>query len=127
MRKADAPRHRLNFHAGSFFDDDLPAADVLVFGRVLHNWDLTTKKMLLRKAYQALPKGGAVIVYDMLIDDERRTAADGFLSSLNMLVWTAAGFGYCGGECMAWMREAGFGGLRVERLVAGQSMVIGRK
>ena len=119
--------HRLNFHAGSFFDDDLPPADVLVFGRVLHNWDLTTKKMLLRKAYQALPKGGAVIVYDMLIDDERRTAADGFLSSLNMLVWTAAGFGYSGTECTGWMREAGFGDLRVEPLVAGQSMVIGRK
>jgi hypothetical protein len=53
---------RLRFHPGSFFHDDLPAADVLVFGRVLHNWDLSTKKMLLRKAYQAIPKGGAVVV-----------------------------------------------------------------
>ena len=43
---------RLRFYPGSFFRDDLPAADVLVFGRVLHNWDLATKKMLLRKAYQ---------------------------------------------------------------------------
>jgi O-methyltransferase domain/Dimerisation domain len=118
---------RLRFHPGSFFVDDLPAADVLVFGRVLHNWDLATKKMLLRKAYQALPKGGAVIVYDMLIDDERRNAVDGLLSSLNMLVWTAAGFGYSGAECTAWMREAGFVEMRVEPLVAGQSMVIGRK
>jgi hypothetical protein len=118
---------RLQFHAGSFFDDDLPSADVLVFGRVLHNWDLATKKMLLRKAYQALPRGGAVIVYDMLIDDERRSAVDGLLSSLNMLVWTAGGFGYSGLECTAWMREAGFNEMRVEPLVAGQSMVIGRK
>ena len=118
---------RLNFHGGSFFDDDLPEADVLVFGRVLHNWDLETKKMLLRKAYRALSKGGAVIVYDMLIDDERRSAVDGLLSSLNMLVWTAAGFGYSGTECTAWMREAGFDEFRVDPLVAGQSMVIGRK
>ncbi len=118
---------RLRFHPGNFFQDDLPEADVLVFGRVLHNWDLATKKMLLHKAYQALPKGGAVIVYDMLIDDERRTGADGLLSSLNMLVWTAAGFGYSGAECVDWMREAGFASPRVEPLVAGQSMVIGRK
>ena len=83
--------------------------------------------MLLHKAYQALPKGGAVIVYDMLIDDERRTGADGLLSSLNMLVWTAAGFGYSGAECVDWMQEAGFASPRVEPLVAGQSMVIGRK
>jgi hypothetical protein len=118
---------RLHFQPGNFFEDDLPAADVLVFGRVLHNWDLVTKKMLLRKAYQALPKGGAVVVYDMLIDDERRTAADGLLSSLNMLLWTSAGFGYAGAECIGWMREAGFGDARVESLVAGQSMVIGQK
>lgn len=30
-------------------------------GRVLHNWDLATKKMLLSKAYEALPDGGALI------------------------------------------------------------------
>jgi hypothetical protein len=83
--------------------------------------------MLLRKAWQALPKGGAVIVYDMLIDDARRSSVDGLLSSLNMLVWTAAGFGYSGAECMSWMREAGFVSTRVEALVAGQSMVIGNK
>jgi O-methyltransferase domain/Dimerisation domain len=118
---------RLRFQPGNFFEDDLPAADVLVFGRVLHNWDLATKKMLLRKAYSALPKGGAVVVYDMLIDDERRTAADGLVSSLNMLLWTDAGFGYGGAECAAWMRESGFGEVRVEPLVAGQSMVIGQK
>ena len=118
---------RLRFHPGNFFRDDLPAADVLVFGRVLHNWDLATKKMLLRKAYQAIPKGGAVVVYEMLIDDERRTAADALLSSLNMLLWTNAGFGYGGSECADWMSEAGFSDTRVEPLVAGQSMVTGQK
>jgi hypothetical protein len=118
---------RLLFKPGNFFQDDLPSADVLVLGRVLHNWDLATKKMLLRKAWRALPKGGSVIVYDMLIDDERRSSVDGLLSSLNMLVWTAAGFGYSGAECMSWMREAGFGDTRLEPLVAGQSMIFGRK
>jgi hypothetical protein len=118
---------RLRFYPGSFFHDDLPEADVLVFGRVLHNWDLATKKMLLRKAYQAIPKGGVVVIYDMLIDDERRTAAGGLLSSLNMLLWTNAGFGYGGSECADWMREVGFSDTRIEPLVAGQSMVIGQK
>jgi hypothetical protein len=118
---------RLLFKPGNFFQDDLPSADVLVLGRVLHNWNLATKKMLLRKAWQALPKGGSVIVYDMLIDDERRSSVDGLLSSLNMLVWTAAGFGYSGAECISWMRDAGFGDTRLEPLVAGQSMIVGRK
>jgi hypothetical protein len=41
-------------------------------GRILHNWDLRTKIMLLRKAYEAVPAGGALIVYERLIDDDRR-------------------------------------------------------
>jgi hypothetical protein len=118
---------RLRFYSGNFFEDLLPAGDVLVFGRVLHNWNLSTKRMLLQKAYQALPSQGAVIVYDMLIDDDRRTSAGGLLSSLNMLVWTAEGFGYTGADCMGWMQEIGFRDLRVEPLVAGQSMVVGIK
>jgi hypothetical protein len=54
--------------------------------RVLHNWDMATKKMLLVKAHDALPVGGALILYERLIDDARRVSASGLLSSLNMLV-----------------------------------------
>jgi hypothetical protein len=118
---------RLSFHAGDFFSDPLPGADVLVMGRVLHNWDLGDKKMLLEKAYDALPGGGVLIVYERLIDDARRVNAAGLLSSLNMLVMTAGGFDFTGADCIAWMREAGFRDMRVEPLTAAQSMVVGVK
>src|SRR3954464_14065118 len=94
---------RLSFQSGDFFDDPVPAADVIVLGRVLHNWDLETKTMLLRKAYDAVPNGGAVVVYDMLIDDDRRSNTSALLSSLNMLLWTTGGFGYSGSDCVGWM------------------------
>src|SRR5262249_50200476 len=68
---------RMHFQAGDFFQDSLPAADVLVMGRILHNWDLATKKMLLAKALDVLPTGGALIVYERLIDDGRRTNVAG--------------------------------------------------
>jgi len=83
--------------------------------------------MLLQKAYDALPKGGAVMVYDVLIADDRSKNAVGLLSSLNMLVWTATGFGYAAADCTEWMREIGFHETRVESLVAGQSMIVGMK
>lgn len=118
---------RLSFIGGDFFKDSLPAADVMVFGRVLHNWDLATKNMLLTKAYQAIPKGGAVIVYDMLIDDDRRTHTAGLLSSLNMLLWTSGGFGYTATDCIGWMRSAGFANTSVHGLSGGNSMIIGEK
>lgn len=118
---------RVSFKAGSFFTDDLPQADVLLFGHILHDWDLETKQMLLRKAYAALPEGGAVVVYDAIIDDERRQNAFGLLMSLNMLIETPGGFDYSGADCIGWMREAGFKDCRVEHLVGPDSMVIGIK
>ncbi|GAA0005882.1 methyltransferase [Bradyrhizobium diazoefficiens] len=118
---------RVSFAGGDFFKDPLPQADVIVLGRVLHNWDLEAKKMLLDKAYRSIRTGGAVIVYDMLIDDDRRTSTTGLLSSLNMLLWTAGGFGYTATDCTRWMRSAGFTKTMVRNLPGGNSMIIGEK
>ncbi|HVJ46513.1 MAG TPA: methyltransferase [Luteolibacter sp.] len=116
---------RVKFQGGSFFTEDLPKADVLLFGHILHDWDLDTKKMLLRKAHAALPDGGAVIVYDCIIDDDRRENTFGLLMSLNMLIETPGGFDYTGVDCIGWMKEAGFRECRVEHLVGPNSMVVG--
>ncbi|MFO1482092.1 MAG: methyltransferase [Verrucomicrobiaceae bacterium] len=118
---------RVRFVGGSFFTDDLPAADVLLFGHILHDWDLDTKLMLLRKAHAALPSGGAVVVYDSIIDDERKENAFGLLMSLNMLVETPGGFDYTGADCLGWMKQVGFKECRVEHLIGPDSMVIGIK
>ncbi len=118
---------RLRFFPGDFLQEQFPAADVLVLGRILHNWDLTTKKMLLKKAYQALPAGGALIVYERLIDDERRVNAAALLASLNMLIMTAGGFDFTGADCVEWMRETGFRDTRLAPLTGEFSMVIGIK
>jgi O-methyltransferase/methyltransferase family protein len=118
---------RLRFYQGDFFTDPLPKADVLVMGRILHNWDLPTKKMLLEKAYQALPQGGALIVYDPLIDDERCVKSHGLLSSLNMLIETAGGCEYTSRECISWLQHAGFRETRIEPLGDVHTAVIGFK
>jgi len=118
---------RLTFTPGDFFADPLPNADVLVMGRILHDWDLEQKLELLRKAYDALPEGGALIVYDALIDDDRRTHAFGLLMSLNMLIETPGGFDYTGADCRGWMAETGFASSYVEPLVGPDSMVVGIK
>jgi ubiquinone/menaquinone biosynthesis C-methylase UbiE len=118
---------RLRFLAGNFFDDPLPNTDVITMGHILHDWNLDEKKMLLRKAYKAVSPGGAVVVYDSVIDDERSQNAFGLMMSLNMLIETPGGFDYTGADCMDWMKEVGFRETRVEHLVGPDSMVIGFK
>lgn len=118
---------RVSFIAGDFFKDELPKADVVLMGHILHDWDLPTKKMLVQKAFEAIPPGGAFIVYESLIDDERSQNAFGLMMSLNMLIETPGGFDFTGADCTAWMKEAGFSATRVEPLTGADSMVIGIK
>jgi len=119
--------NRVRFYPGSFFTDPLPSADVLIMGHILHDWSMEEKRMLLAKAYEALPKDGALIVFEALIDDDRRKNAFGLLMSLNMLIETPGGFDFTGADCSGWMREAGFRETRVEHLSGPDSMVVGIK
>jgi hypothetical protein len=118
---------RLSFLPGNFFDDELPKADVVLMGHILHDWDLAAKKMLIEKAFNAVPRGGALVVYEAIIDDDRSKNAFGLMMSLNMLIETPGGFDYTGADCAAWMKAAGFSSTRVEPLVGPDSMVIGIK
>jgi hypothetical protein len=118
---------RVEFRSGSFFDSSIPSADVVMMGHILHDWDLEDKKMLIRKAYEALPEGGSLIVYESIIDDDRSKNSFGLLMSLNMLIETPGGFDYTGADCIGWMKEAGFRETRVEHLVGPDSMVVAIK
>lgn len=105
----------------------LPRADVLVMGHVLHDWDLERKRLLIAKAYDALPQGDALVVYETIIDGARRENAFGLLMSLNMLIETHGGFDYTAADCMEWMRQAGIRETRAEGLAGPESMVVGVK
>lgn len=118
---------RLAFQPGNFFKQAIPHADVVLMGHILHDWDLPTKKMLIRKAYDALPVGGALVVYEAIIDDDRSQNAFGLMMSLNMLIETPGGFDYTGSDCCSWMLEAGFTSTRVQHLVGPDSMVVAIK
>ena len=118
---------RLKFHAGNFFRDPLPQADVLIMGHILHGWNLQEKHLLLQKAFAALPKHGTLIVYDAMIDDARCRNVMGLLMSLNMLIETPGGFDYTPADCRSWMKATGFRKTSVVPLTAVESMVIATK
>lgn len=118
---------RLSFFPGDFMADPLPPADVMVLGNVLCDLNLGEKRMLLGKAYASVPDGGAVIVYESMIDDERRRNASALLTSLAMVLQREGAFGFTGGQCQAWMSEVGFVESYVEHLEGPRSMVVGYK
>lgn len=110
-----------------FFKDPLPRADVITMGMILHDWNLEIKKMLVAKAYEALPPGGVFMVMEHLIDDARRHHVPGLLMSLNMLIECADGFDYTGADFRGWCLEAGFSRVEVLPLAGPVSAGIAYK
>jgi precorrin-6B methylase 2 len=93
---------------GDFFKEQFPKADIVVMGNILHDWDEETKLMLMQKAYDALPIGGAFIAIENIIDDERKQNTFGLMMSLNMLIETGTGFDYTFADYTHWATQAGF-------------------
>lgn len=125
--KAQGLSDRLGFHGGDLFQEPLPQADAIIMGHMLHWADLDGKRLMVKRAYEALPAGGRLLVYDNILDEDRRTNTFGFLMSLNMLIETPGGREYTGSECEGWMREAGFKQARTQPLMGPASVVIGMK
>ena len=113
--------------SGDFFKDGLPKADVITMGMILHDWNLENKRMLIQKAYDALPEGGAFVAIEALIDDARRENAFGLLMSLNMLIEFGDAFDYSGADFRGWCKEAGFSRFEVMPLAGPSSAAIAYK
>ena len=118
---------KLTFHQGDFFNDPLPAADVLMFGHVLHDWPEAERRTLVARAGQALRPGGTLLIYDPMIDDDRREKASSLLVSLNMLLATPGGSEYTTAECGQWLSAAGFAEVRSVALDDHDTLVVARK
>lgn len=118
---------RVKIQSGDFFKESFPQADVITMGNILHGWGTEDKKKLISKAYDALPKGGAFIVIENIIDDERRENAFGLMMSLNMLIETAEGYDFTAADFNAWAKDAGFIETSVMHLTGPSSAVIAIK
>src|SRR5207247_10535222 len=114
----------VSFDPRNFFTDPRPRADVVMMGHILYDWNLEEKKMLIRKAHEAIPAGGALIVYESIIDDDRSKNAFGLMMSLNMLIETPGGLDYTGADCAGWLKEAGFSAVRKEPIDGQDSAVV---
>jgi len=99
---------RIEVISGDFFTDEFAPADVITMGNILHDWGTADKLMLIQKAYNALPPGGAFIVIENVIDDNRSENAFGLMMSLNMMIETSEGYDFSKADFDVWAQEIGF-------------------
>ncbi|MEX2593328.1 MAG: methyltransferase [Anditalea sp.] len=99
---------KVKTQSGDFFTDSLPKADIITMGNILHDWDEDTKLLLMKKAFEAVNEGGAFIVIENIIDDNRKENVFGMMMSLNMLIETGKGFDYTFADFNIWAKAVGF-------------------
>jgi 3-hydroxy-5-methyl-1-naphthoate 3-O-methyltransferase len=100
---------RITATAGDFFADaSFPAGhDLHLFSMIMHDWDEERDRLLLRKSFEALDPGGAVVICELLVNDDKTGPAPAALMSLNMLIETA-GRNYTAAEYSDWLTDIGF-------------------
>jgi acetylserotonin N-methyltransferase len=79
---------RVQIVAGDFFVDPLPRGDVYALGRIVHDWTEAKIYSLLNRIYERAPKGGAVLIAEKLLDDDKTGPRWAQMQSLNMLTCT---------------------------------------
>ena len=104
---ASPVRERVTFAARDFFADDLVAADLYYLGRILHDWSDDKMQPLLKKIHAALPQGGALLIGETLVNDDRSGPVYTLMQDLNMLVCTD-GRERTRAEYESLLRAAGF-------------------
>jgi len=120
-------QHKVSIESGDFFSDDLPKSDVIAMGNILHDWGKADKKMLVKKAYDALPEGGALVVIENIIDDNRSENAFGLLMSLNMLLETTEGYDFSASDFKELAEEIGFSKFQMIALTGPTSALVATK
>lgn len=125
--------NRLGTVPGNCFTDDFPPGfDCILFAHFFTIWSEQKDLMLLKKCYKALPKGGSVILFNMMQTDNEDgplTAAMG--SPYFLTLATGEGMLYTMKEYASWMKKAGFKTVKKSMLPTvlptGHGVVIGTK
>jgi hypothetical protein len=117
--------------SGDFFvDEALPAGhDLLLLSLILHGENETRDREIVRKCFAALPSGGALLVSELLVDEEKTGPPPAALMSVTMLVATDGGRNYTATEYGGWLRDAGFDRIEVIPFegLGANGVVVGHK
>lgn len=127
IRESDLSE-RIETRAGNFKEDGLPAGfDVALLANLLSVAGEETNRELLRRLYELLPDGGAVILSGWILDDSRTGPLIPVLFCLEDINWGAPDVERTAATYERWLTEAGFVEIRREMYYPPTSMIAGRK
>jgi len=98
--------------------------DLALLSAICHMLGADENRDLFRRAFSALAPGGQLVIQDHVMAEDRTAPRAGALFAVNMLVGTPGGGTYTEAEYAAWLREAGFAGMRRVALPGPNDLVL---
>jgi hypothetical protein len=119
---------RVRVETGNFKEDDLPEGfDVALLANLLSVSSEETNRALLRRIYDALPEGGAVILSGWILDDGRTSPLVPVLFCLEDINWLAPDVERSVSTYTRWLADAGFADVEQHVFAPPSRMIVGRK
>lgn len=118
---------RVSTVAADMFHDAWPCGyDGVFFSNIFHDWSAETNLLLARRAYDALPGGGRIVLHEMLLDEDGSGPMTTASFSVLMMLGTQ-GRQYTFSDLRQILATAGFADIHATASYGYYSMVIGRK
>ena len=119
--------NRITAMSGDILKDNLPTADVITMGNILHGFNEATKEAVVKKVYDTLPANVVFIAIENIIDDNRSKNVFGLMMSLNMLIENGDAFDYTPADFSKWATAAGFKRIEIIPLAGPTSAAVAYK
>lgn len=101
---------RVGTWEGNFFDTPFPSdTDCIVYCHILTIWSMDKNRALLKRSYDALPEGGAVVIFNMMGgDDDSGPLSTALGSPYFLAIATGEGMLHPWKDYEAALRDVGF-------------------
>lgn len=122
--------NRVSVWPGNFLTDPFPPEiDAVLYCHILTIWSMERNLKLMQKTYAALPPGGAVLIFNMMgNDDETGPLSTALGSPYFLAIATGEGMLHPWKDYEAMLRQAGFTHLqRFADLPLNHGLIVGRK
>jgi 3-hydroxy-5-methyl-1-naphthoate 3-O-methyltransferase len=118
---------RVEVHSGDMFTDPLPADhDLHLYSHVLHDWEESRVRALLRSSYAALPPGGWLVDHDAHVDADKCGPLPVAEYSV-LLMHSTPGKCWSVAELGTMLTETGFTDVEQRPTAGDRSVVLARK
>lgn len=111
-----------------FWKQDIPKGhDVAFLSHIIHDYDEEKDVTLLKKIHSSLNPGGAVIISEWMLNDDKTGPVPSAMMGMNMIIETNGGRNYSFAEISEMLKKAGFKNIEKRPLAGPAQIAIGYK